>query len=158
MHLTRHTDYAFRTLIFLGLKPREDLSRIKEIADAYDISDNHLMKVVQRLGQVGFVETLRGRQGGLRLAKDPTEIGLGEVVRACEDDLRLVECRRSGKGACTISPCCALPPILDEALSAFLTVLDKYTLDDLLKSRRRLHRFLIEVPEPEFEVVGDQNG
>ena len=158
MHLTRHTDYAFRTLIFLGLKPREELSRIKEISDAYDISENHLMKVVQRLGQVGFVETIRGRQGGLRLARDAAEIGLGEVVRACEDDLRLVECRRAGGGACTISPCCALPPILDEALSAFLTVLDKYSLDDLLKSRGRLHRFLIAIPEPALEVAGDQNG
>ena len=146
MHLTRHTDYALRTLIFLGLKPRDELSRIKEISDAYGISENHLMKVVQRLGQLGFVETIRGRQGGLRLAKRPKEIGLGDVVRACEDDFRLVDCLRSGKGACTISPCCALPPILDEALSAFLAVFDKYTVDDLLKSRRGLQRLLVLEP------------
>ena len=146
MRLTRYTDYALRVLIYLGLRDPAELSRISEIAKAYGISENHLMKVVHRLGQRGFVETVRGRQGGIRLAHSPGRINIGDVVRRCEDDLRLVECFDPETNKCVITGACVLPGILDEALAAFLTVLDRYTLEDLLKPRRGLSDLLPPLP------------
>lgn len=129
MRLTRYTDYALRTLIYVGLnEPRQ--SSIAEVARAYGISENHLTKVVHQLGRLGLIRTIRGRGGGLRLAKPPAEIGIGAVVRLTEEDLALVEC--FGEGACAITAPCRLRRILGEALSAFLGVLDRYTLADLL--------------------------
>ena len=129
MRLTRYTDYALRTLIYLGLnEPRQ--SSIGEIARAYGISENHLTKVVHQLGRLGLVRTIRGRGGGLRLALDPAEIVVGAVVRRTEEDLALVECFSGG--ACAITPSCRLRRALGEALAAFLAVLDGYTLADLL--------------------------
>ncbi|AWN45149.1 Rrf2 family transcriptional regulator [Methylobacterium terrae] len=134
MRLTRYTDYALRTLLYLGAQdigahePRQ--SSIGEIARAYGISENHLTKVVHQLGRLGLVRTIRGRGGGLRLALPPGEIVVGAVVRQMEEDLTLVEC--FGAGACAITPACRLRVALGEALAAFLTVLDRYTLADLL--------------------------
>ena len=142
MRFTRYTDYALRVLMYLGLKTPGELATIKEIGERYGISQNHLMKVVHRLGQEGYVETLRGRQGGLRLARDPAAINIGEVVRRCEDDLRLVECFDPATNTCPIARACALPALLDEALTAFLAVLDRYSLADLLVPRRALAEIL----------------
>lgn len=129
MRLTRYTDYALRTLIYLGLnEPR--LSSIADVAQAYRISENHLTKVVHQLGKLGLVHTMRGRGGGLRLGKQPEDIVIGAVVRQTEDDLALVECFASG--ACAITAPCRLRKALGEALAAFLDVLDGYTLADLL--------------------------
>lgn len=129
MRLTRYTDYALRTLIYVALQePRQ--SSIPEIARAYGISESHLTKVVHQLGRLGLVQTIRGRGGGLRLARPPAEIVVGAVVRATEDDLALVECFSGG--ACAITPSCRLRRVLGEALAAFLAVLDRYTLADLL--------------------------
>ncbi|WP_132251781.1 Rrf2 family transcriptional regulator [Methylobacterium segetis] len=129
MRLTRYTDYALRTLIYVGLhEPRQ--SSIAEIARAYGISENHLTKVVHQLGRLGLIRTIRGRGGGLRLARPPAEIVVGAVVRQTEDDLALVECFAGG--ACTITAPCRLRRALGEALAAFLAVLDRYTLADLL--------------------------
>lgn len=129
MRLTRFTDYALRTLIYLGLhEPRQ--SSIAEIARAYDISESHLTKVVHQLGRLGLVRTTRGRGGGLRLGRPPGEIVVGAVVRQTEDDLALVECFSSG--ACAITAPCRLRRVFGEALAAFLAVLDRYTLADLL--------------------------
>lgn len=129
MRLTRYTDYALRTLIYVGLnEPRQ--SSIAEIARAYGISENHLTKVVHQLGRLGFVRTTRGRGGGLRLARPAAEIGVGAVVRLTEEDLALVEC--FGSGNCVITAPCRLRGVLGEALAAFLAVLDRYTLADLL--------------------------
>lgn len=133
MRFTRHTDYALRVLMYLGLKPPEAVSTIKEIAGCYGISENHLMKVVHRLGQHGLVETIRGRNGGMRLALAPADINVGTVVRRCEDDMRVVECFDPETNTCPIAGVCALPAILDEALAAFLSVLEKYSLADLLR-------------------------
>ena len=138
MRLTRYTDYSFRVLTYLGLRPDGELSTIKEIAARYGISENHLMKVVHRLGQMGYVRTVRGRQGGMALAMAPVEINLGELVRLCEDDMRLVECFDAKTNTCRIAGACALPSILDEALDAFLAVLDRHTLADLLAPKRAL--------------------
>ncbi len=142
MRFTRHTDYALRVLMYLGLKPEQELATIGEIADRYEVSENHLMKVVHRLGQHGFIETVRGRQGGIRLAQAPHMIGIGDVVRRCEDDLRVVECFDPNTNTCRIASVCALPMVLDEALAAFFAVLDRFTLADLLKSRLDLAALL----------------
>ncbi|WP_336487685.1 Rrf2 family transcriptional regulator [Methylobacterium nigriterrae] len=129
MRLTRYTDYALRTLIFVGLHEPQQ-SSIAAIARAYGISENHLTKVVHQLGRLGLIHTTRGRGGGLRLARPPEEIVVGAVVRLTEDDLALVECFAGG--ACAITAPCRLRRALGEALAAFLAVLDRYTLADLL--------------------------
>ncbi len=133
MRLTRYTDYSLRVLIYLGLQ-QDRLSSIREIADAYGISESHLMKVVHALGQSGYVATLRGRGGGLRLAKPPSEINLGDVVRNTEDDVALVECF-SKDSECRIAGPCRLEHVLRRALEAFFEVLDDYTLADLLRPK-----------------------
>lgn len=130
MRLTRFTDYALRTLIHLGAKEPHQGS-IAEIAAAYGISEHHLVKVVHRLGQLGLVRTTRGRGGGLRLGRSAAEIRIGDVVRATEDDLALVPCFAGER--CAITPACRLKGVLGEALAAFLAVLDRHTLADLLE-------------------------
>lgn len=133
MRFTRYTDYALRVLMYLGLKG-EELSTIKEIAERYGISENHLMKVVHNLGREGFIETIRGRQGGIRLARPSKEINIGDVVRKCEDDLRLVECFDPTTNTCPIADVCGLAGMIDEARAAFMKVLDRKTLADILKT------------------------
>lgn len=140
MHLTRHSDYSLRTLIYLGAKG-EELATVPEIATAYAISRGHLMKVVQHLAQLGYVDTVRGRGGGITLARPPERIRLGEVLRRTEGAFELVEC--FGGGRCRIHSACALKGVLEEALEAFLHVLDGYTLADLLGRRSKpLQRLL----------------
>jgi Rrf2 family nitric oxide-sensitive transcriptional repressor len=136
MRVTLHTDYALRVLMLLALEP-DELHTIEEIATRYDISRNHLMKVAQTLVQGGFVESLRGRNGGLRLGKAPKDINLGAVVRSTEDGFDLVECFDASRNTCVISPVCGLRSPLEEALAAFLGVLDGYTLADLVKNPDR---------------------
>lgn len=126
MRLTRYTDYALRVLLYLGARP-DRLCSIAEIARAYGISQNHLMKVVHELGKAGIVATARGRSGGLRLARPAAEIGIGAVVRQTEEGFDLADC-----GTCVIAPACRLTGVLAEALGAFMAVLDRYTLADLL--------------------------
>lgn len=137
MRLTRYTDYAMRTLLFLGARP-EAVCSIAEIARAYGISQNHLMKVVNELGRAGFVTSLRGRAGGIRLARPAAEINVGAVVRHMEEDFQLADCEH-----CVISPACGLIGVLDEALAAFLAVLDRYSLADLLGRRAAMVRQLL---------------
>ena len=126
MRLTRYTDYAMRVLLYLGQKP-ERLCAIAEIARAYAISQNHLMKVVNDLVNAGYLESVRGRNGGIRLARPAAEINVGALIRHTEDDFDLVGC-----GSCIIAPACGLTCVLDEALRAFMAVLDRYSLADLL--------------------------
>lgn len=142
MRFTRYTDYALRVLMYLGLKPDGELVTVREISTRYGISENHLMKVVHHLGQCEFITTVRGRQGGIALARAPVKIGLGDVVRRFEDDLRIVECFDRRTNTCRIARACALPAVLDEALYAFLSVLDKYTLADLMVPRGGLAEIL----------------
>lgn len=143
MRLTLQTDYALRVLIFLGLRPEGELSTIRDIAARYGISENHLMKVVYRLGQAGLIETVRGRQGGIRLALPPAQIPLGDTVRRFEEDMRIVECFDPATNTCAIAPVCALSGILNEALRSFMAVLDRYTLRDLLMPRSELAKVLL---------------
>lgn len=143
MRLTRHSDNALRALIYLGIHADEGPARITDIARRMGMSEDHLAKVIARLAQLGHVETLRGREGGVRLARPAAEIVVGEVVRGTEDNLNLVECFDPANNQCPIAPACALAPALDEALSAFFAVLDRYTLADLTAKPRSLTRLLI---------------
>lgn len=140
MRLTTFSDYSFRVLIYLGSAP-EGLATIGEISAAYGISSNHLMKVVHRLGQLGYVETVRGKGGGMRLGRPPAEINVGEVLRATEDSFNLVECMDGGD--CRITRACVLRHALAEARDAFLKVLDGYTLAQLLEPARPLAKVLL---------------
>lgn len=130
MRLTAFTDYTLRTLIYLALRPQQ-LVTIADIASAYDISANHLMKVVHQLALAGDVTTVRGQHGGLRLARSPEAINLGGVVRRTEPDLELVACFGEAQ-SCVIQHGCVLQHALGDALQAFLAVLDRYTLADLV--------------------------
>ncbi len=143
MRLTRHTDNALRALIYLGIHADEAPARIADISRRMGMSEDHLAKVVARLAQLGYVETLRGRDGGVRLAQPPAKIIVGAVVRATEDNLNLVECFDPETNQCPIAPACALAPALDEALTAFLNVLDNYSLADLVAKPRALTRLLV---------------
>jgi len=130
MRLTLYSDYSLRVLLYLALnfdKP----ATIKEIATSYDISKNHLMKVASGLTQAGYVKAIRGRSGGLLLARKSTEINLGAVIRTTEEDFKIVECFDPETNTCCIAPNCRLQNILNEAIRAFIAVLDKYSLYDL---------------------------
>lgn len=140
MQLTLYTDYALRTLIYLALT--NDTATITEIADRYNISRNHLVKVVHNLGKLGYITTTRGRQGGLRLAHAPSKINIGEVVRRTEPNFHLVECFDREKDACAITPGCRLKGVLNEAFHAFTDVLDRYTLEDITRNKKQLRELL----------------
>ena len=135
VQLTRYSDYSLRVLIYLAVDS-DRLVTIEEIARSYDISKAHLMKVVHQLGLRGYLETVRGRGGGLRLARRPEEIRVGDVVRSTEENMALVECFEPASSQCVIEPMCGLRSVLSEALTAFLAVLDRYTLADLLATPR----------------------
>ncbi len=131
MQLSKFTDYALRVLIYLGSKG-DERSTIEEIASRYAISKEHLRKIVHHLTSSGVVEGKRGRGGGLRLARPPEEISVGEVVRAAEENFALVECFARDGEPCRISGACRFAWMLHEALTAFLQVLDRYTLADII--------------------------
>ncbi len=130
MRLTTHTDYAMRLLMYVGQHP-ERLCTISEIARVYAISEPHLMKVTHRLAQNGWIETVRGKNGGMRLARAPEQINLGAVIRSTENDFELVECFGTGN-TCSLNGQCQLTAIIGGALQSFLTHLDRYTLADIL--------------------------
>lgn len=146
MQLTRFTDYTLRVLISVGLNDKRREKRgvtIGEISAQYGISRNHLMKVVQHLAHSGYLETLRGKGGGLRLARPAAEINLGRVVRDVEGTFHVVPCfDEQRENLCVIVPACVLRNVLGRALAAFLEVLDEYTLEDLLGPDRRLAQLL----------------
>ncbi|MGP1909876.1 Rrf2 family transcriptional regulator [Metabacillus sp. JX24] len=142
MRLTNYTDYSLRVLIYLASKEKGELSNIKEIAEAYTISKNHLMKVSYELGKMKVIETVRGRGGGIRLALDPEKINIGAIVRQTEDDFNLVECFDPERNMCAISPACKLKGVLHKALKAYLEVLDGYTLADLVQNKSMLSQLL----------------
>ncbi|MDX1982571.1 MAG: Rrf2 family transcriptional regulator [Bryobacteraceae bacterium] len=136
MQLSLHADYALRVLIYLGAHPGQVVPT-QRISDAYGISRNHLVRVVQTLGDCGYLRISAGRTGGICLARDPGEIRLGEVVRQAEPNLRLVECFDEETNTCPIIAVCGLKAYLREALRAFLLELDRHTLADLLTANRR---------------------
>ncbi len=133
MRLTLFTDYALRVLLHLGVTQNE-LTTIKDIAGRYRISENHLMKVAHQLGRDGYITTVRGRKGGLILARAPKDINIGDIVRRYEDDLALVECFDQETNTCPIAGACALTNVFGDALDAYLKVLDRKSLADILKA------------------------
>jgi len=142
VRLTVYTDYSLRTLLYLALRDSDYLATIQEIADTYNISKNHLMKVTYDLGKLGYIETIRGRGGGIRLAVNPSSITIGQVVRQTEDDFNIVECFNHEQNLCIISPACKLKHILYEAMQAYLNVLDQYTLADVAQNKDELLELL----------------
>lgn len=150
MHLTAHTDYALRILMFAAARAadRESGGRfsVEEVANAYNISRNHVMKIVQRLAASGYLRSFRGRNGGLTLGRDPAEVRIGALVRFLEVDCALVACFSEG-ATCRICGQCLLQTALSEALEAFFERLDQMTLADLTLSDRAM-RLLTRIAAP----------
>ena len=138
MHLTRYSDYSLRVLMYLALKP-EKLGNISDIAESFNISRNHLIKVVNHLVKLGYIISKRGRGGGLELAYEPDSLSVGEVIRNTEQTLDVVNC---AEPACPFVPACSLKSALNEATEAFLNVLDNYTLDDIITNKIKLNQLL----------------
>lgn len=136
MRLTRYTDYSLRVLIHLALND-ERLCSIGEIARTYDVSHNHLMKVVNALAHDGFIETVRGRTGGMRLARPADTITVGEVVRKTEEGFQLADC-----SGCALSPACGLTGVLAQGMQAMMAVFDSYKVSDLLADREAMRRLM----------------
>jgi Rrf2 family nitric oxide-sensitive transcriptional repressor len=145
MRLTLHTDFALRVLIQVGLNDGK-LTTIKDIAQTFDISKAHLMKIVNDLSQKGYLDTVRGRGGGIRLMREPRDINIGRVVRDTENQLDVIGCLEH-KGYCPIERVCVLRGALRNATDAFLAVLDAYTLADLIKPSRVLSSLLMDALE-----------
>lgn len=143
MQLTRFTDYCIRSLILVSTRPPEHLTTITEIAETYQLSRNHVVKVVHRLGQLGYLHTQRGKHGGVRLARQPNEIKMGELVHSVEPRHALIDCSAPG---CCLSHDCRMKSILNRAIRLFYGELDRYTLADIIKE-----------PEQVFELLNFQN-
>jgi Rrf2 family nitric oxide-sensitive transcriptional repressor len=142
MRLTTFSDYSLRVLIYLGVHD-EHIATVGQIAEAYGISANHLTKVVHHLAQNGYIETVRGKGGGMRLGLAPAMINLGEVVRGTEDNHKFVECFDRNASECRVESACVLRGVLGQALDAFFRSLDAYTLADLLVPKPRLAKILV---------------
>jgi len=156
MQLTQYTDFSLRVLIYLSLKQPEELGTISEIAGFYGISRNHLVKVVHNLANHGLIQTIRGKHGGMRLARPATEIAIGEVVRLTEPNFDIAECFNKATNHCTITPVCALKSILGEARSRFLQELDRHTIADAVSKKsvlsKRIHLSLPITSSPRRTV------
>jgi Rrf2 family nitric oxide-sensitive transcriptional repressor len=140
LKLTSYTDYSLRVLIYLATLTDDRLVNIKEIAEIYQISKNHLMKVINDLGKLGYIETVRGRNGGVRLALDPQQIIIGEVIENTEDDFYMAECFDPSNKGCIISPSCKLKQVLNKALLSYLSVLKDYTLADIIENKSEIQQ------------------
>ena len=141
MRLTTFTDYCLRALIYAALREEEPIT-INAIANAYGISRNHVTKVVFRLGQLGYLENTRGKGGGIRLGRRPELIVIGRVVRETEEDFGLVECLQKKGGDCVLDPACILKSAMTDAMDAFFSALDLYTLADLIRPKQRMGKLL----------------
>jgi Rrf2 family nitric oxide-sensitive transcriptional repressor len=139
MQLTRYSDYALRALLYLAAR-NDRLCAISEIAAAYSISQNHLVKVLHDLGKAGYVASVRGRTGGYRLARPASEIRIGALLRHTEDDVDLVDC-----GGCALSGGCGVSPVLDEAMAAFFAVLDNYTLASVVERKHGFQHLILSL-------------
>lgn len=144
MQLTLYTDYSLRVLAYLAMK-QDELVTISEIADFYNISRNHLVKVVHNLSSKGFIETIRGKNGGMRLASPANKIGIGDVVRVTEPNFHIVECLDVSNENCVVEPACALKAVLEEANRQFLGVLDQFTVADIIKKDKQSQQLIHEL-------------
>ncbi len=148
MRLTQFSNFAIRVLMFAGLQGGKRPSAVAEIARAYGISYDHLKKAAAELCRLGYLDAVRGRAGGVRLARSPAEICIGEVIRRTERDMNLVECFEKETNSCPLQPVCQLRRALEEALAAFFDVLDGYTLADLIDRPDALAPLLRLEPQP----------
>lgn len=165
MRLTHYSDYALRSLMYLAIRADpQRLVNISDIAEAYSISKSHLTKIIHKLGQLGYIETVRGKNGGIRLARLPIDINLGTVIKQIEPDFELVECFAQSvtpdmpthdafkialaqqppddQLGCVITPVCQLKIVFAEALTAFINVLEAYTLADIIDNKEALKSIL----------------
>jgi Rrf2 family transcriptional regulator, nitric oxide-sensitive transcriptional repressor len=152
MRVTLNTDYSLRALIYLATK-RNGLTTIQEIAESFNISRGHLMKVVHHLGQLGYIATTRVKHGGIALGKEPSEINIGKVVRDTAEDLAVLGCLND-PAYCVIAKACRLRGVFRESTAAFLGVLDKYTLEELIKPHATLAN-LLGIPGSSKSPVGE---
>ncbi|VAW89550.1 Nitrite-sensitive transcriptional repressor NsrR [hydrothermal vent metagenome] len=136
MQLTLYTDYSFRVLLYLGVN-RDRLCTIAEISKRCAATQNHLVKVVHNLGREGYIQTMRGRTGGIKLKKEPEEINLTDIIRCTEVNLNIAECLRENN-KCHITDVCKIKNIFKEAQNQFIQTLDNYTVADLLKDKEQL--------------------
>ncbi|KTD61833.1 Rrf2 family transcriptional regulator [Legionella spiritensis] len=141
MQLTQFTDYSLRALIYVAL--RKEICTINDIANAYTISSNHLVKIIHNLSKMGIIKTTRGKSGGIAMAQHPSEINLGELVIKLEPNFDLVPCFNKEKANCRIAPVCKLKRILFEAKEKFIDVLKEYTLADIVDNRVDLKKLLL---------------
>jgi Rrf2 family nitric oxide-sensitive transcriptional repressor len=155
VRLTVYTDFSLRLLMYLAVK-EDGLATIAEVAESYGISRNHLMKVAHQLGLAGYVATVRGKNGGLRLARPAETIILGDVVRRTEPDLALVPCFHPVDAPCAIWPKCVLREAMQNALDAFLETLDGYTLADLARPASQLRALLSMAPGDRLPRTSDK--
>lgn len=146
MRLTTFSDYALRLLMYAAAID-DRLVTIEEVCQVYGISRGHLMKVANLLAREGYLKAVRGRTGGLTLAKRPKDIRIGDVVRATEPDFAMVECFATGN-QCIVTRCCRLPDVLNEALNAFVHTLDRYTLQDLMLKPKDFAMPVAKSPAP----------
>lgn len=144
MQLTQFTDYSFRVLMFLAIKG--EAATIGEIVESYGVSKNHLTKVVHNLSRLGYIQSTRGKGGGIRLARQPEEINIGRLVLATEPNFDLVECFRAETSACPLTPACMLRRVLGEAQRSFLETLERYSLADLVGNRDMLAGLFVRRP------------
>ncbi|MCT2536974.1 Rrf2 family transcriptional regulator [Aquibacillus koreensis] len=138
MRLKKYTDYALRVLIFTAAKKDGEMASIKEIADTFFISSEHVRKVVHQLSKLELIKTVRGRNGGIILSKEPSDINIGQVVRWMENDFTMLECFDGDTNQCVITPSCKLKHVIGRALRSFFEVLDEYTLEDVLENKEEL--------------------
>lgn len=140
MQLTQFTDYSLRALIYIAIK--KESCNISEIASAYHISQHHLTKIIHNLSKLGIIKTTRGKNGGITMAVDPKTLNLKTVVCQLEPHFDLVPCFNKAKQNCCIAPACILKHVLFDAQKAFLDVLEKYTVADILENKQELQPFL----------------
>ena len=149
MQLTQFTDYSLRALIYIAIK--QNMCTIHDIACAYDISHNHLIKIIHNLSKLGVIKTIRGKNGGLLMAKNPAEINLKSLVLRLEPHLDLVPCFNKDKANCCIAPTCKLRAVLLEAQNAFFNVLEQFTLKDIIQNKIDLYPLLNIIPKGELD-------
>ncbi|PKR78391.1 Rrf2 family transcriptional regulator [Halalkalibacillus sediminis] len=142
MKLKKYTDYALRVLIYTASVPDGELANKKDISKVFHISENHIGKIVHELNKAEILQTIRGRSGGIKLSKHPSEINIGQVVRLMEGDFEMFECFSKDDNYCIITPACKLKNIVNVALKEFLKVIDQYTLEDLLENKSELQNLM----------------
>jgi len=148
MQLTRYTDYGIRILMYMAVQQdRQELFRIAEVTKVFELSPNHVSKIIHHLGKSGYLQTVRGKAGGFRLARPSAEINLGQLVRTLEHSLAPVDC---AKPYCILTPACQLRDVLGQAVAAYLGVLDGYNLADIVSNGPELLKLL---PDPAISIL-----